>query len=538
MKKVCFLVFLGLATLVSQAADKVVVLAKMAPVPSFCESFVDLAETYGKNGVQGAAYAMKIFTEQPTFTDAWDVSRPVALVGILPEGSDELRGILVLPLKNLDAVNRMVSKDLKSEEVGEQTWKVTSKHHNFFARKLGDWFLLSDRVENLRLNLDVAQVEKRILEPMGTQELSVSLFVNEIPQNLREKLARDIQTKILACLEKQKKQGSQAFVETLKGLFDQAMNRAKAASFVSPADTLTLVLDEDPTTHTLALRLEATAPEGSAAARKLSAFARSQVSSLGQFAMEDAMFSCQLALTFPALSKNWVKSLHEAHLKDSLAMLKKKVKSAEKADQVEAFIHRNAPLWRDAFLAPYVNGGLNVVLTDDDALILWGRTVPDGYALEEPFRQIVQYVKENKAEECKKHFLSTAASVEGEWHVYEAVLAPVEKCPLPFFRDKACPTCLLFAPKGVYFAMGKDARGRLEAYLKSERAKPAEVPAFQAKWSVARLVRAIQTYSPCEAQRDAMARFSKEHPALANTNLTFSILPVPNGAALELKAGP
>lgn len=533
-------------------ADSIVAVATVTDLSALTKQTVDFAEVSGNDKIKMGAYGLKIFTEQPQFTDAIDKSRPAAALAWLPDGGSSLRGFLVIPLKSGDALRKMLPGSWNVEYTENGIAKITVKKGEtvrrvFYAVEYDSWLVLSDNQANFPMGWEPWQIDeaKQLLEKLAaSRDLGVTLYVNRLPVEIRREVLEQWTNGLRRGIQKNRGKLGEELSKSLLGKLDRLAQKAESAEYFSPVETLSWNLIWDENADTLNVRLEATAQKDSSLGQELKTFAESASTVLGRFGSSESLFSSQVSLTIPCLASEEATLLGKRYLKQWLQKIRTQTVSPEVAETIEKFVWDSADSWKQAFLNPKVEEGFQISLSPENFLVMWGRAVPNSEALEKQFQEIVQFVKEQEKDDLREIVVESGKDVVGEWRVYYANFALPENssCPHAQCLRSVCGNsiqgCVVFAPKAIYYALGKNAKTDLLAFLKSDAACPTTVSALQWDLSLRELLKWAAVHGHQEQTRIRAEIALKKMGDVGTGTVSLKLIPVENGLGLELQWTP
>ncbi|MDO4583871.1 MAG: hypothetical protein Q4D62_07180 [Planctomycetia bacterium] len=529
-------------------ADSVVAVATVTDGAALTRQVLDFAEVSGSDKIKAGAYGWKVFTEQPCFTEAIDMSRPAGVVAWLPEGERSPRGFWILPVKSGKALQKMLPGNWQVECTEDGLTKITVKKGEtfqrvFYAAEYDSWLILAEQPSHFPVHWTSRQIDeaKRNFEELAqSRDLGVTLYVNRLPVEIRREVFTRWNQGIRKCLEKNRSKWGEELSASLLEKMDRLMQKAEASHYSSPVETLSWNLIWEENADMLKMRLEATAAAGSSLGEKWNAFAKPVSTVLGKFGSSEEMFSSQVSMKLSFLASPEVQLLAERYGEQWLRKMRAQTVSPEVAETVEKFVRENADSWKKAFLAPNWEEAFQIVLSRENLLVMWGRAVPDSAVLEKQFQQIVNFVKEQETDALREKVVESGKEVEGEWRIYYADFALPENstCPhLPWLRS-VCGTsiqgCVVFAPQTVYYAIGKNAKADLLAFLKSDAARPTAVPALRWNLSLRQLLEWTALHGHHKHARFQAENALKKMGEVGDGAVSVELVPVENGLGIEM----
>lgn len=530
-------------------ADSIVAVTTVTNVSSLTGQLVDFAEVSGCDKIKAAAYGVKVFTEQPLFTEAIDTTRPAGGLVWIAEGERRLRRLLILPVKSPIALEKMLPGSWKVTNDENGMLQITvpkggASQQVFYAVEYESWLILSESRENFPVGWESWQVDeaRRLFEEgVSRRDLGATLYINRLPVEIRREGMKRLMEAVRKGLEKNRAKWGEEVIDSLLGKMDRLMQKAETAGYVSPVETLSWSLDWDEDADTLNLRLEAVAAENSLG-EEWHAFASPARTTLGTFDLPEALFSSQVSLSLPFLTSKEVHQLAERYWEGLSQKVREHTVSPEMAGTIEKFIRQNTDSWEKAFLTPNLEEGFCVSLSQEKPLVMWGRTVPNSDVLEKQFQQIIDFVKQQENDELREKIVESGKDVEGSWHLYYMTFALPENdsCKHASLLRSICGTtiqgCVVFAPETIYYAIGKHAKSDLLAFLKSDAAQPATVPVFQWNLRVRKLLEFLANHEHNEDTRIQIKAALKKMGDTGTGTVSWKLVPLEKGLGLEIQA--
>lgn len=539
MKKmfVCGLFLLLCAWLISPAqAETVVAVGSVKSLDALMEKADDLLDVVDRGDFKAAFGASKfLFTETGPVGAILDTSRPAGLIVLLKEDCEKcpVTGFVAIPVRNWDKLLGFAkSKNVPLEEQGENLWKIAGpKGKTVFVKKDGDWLLAAEK----ECGFACVDYAKFIAENTERVDVGFSIFAANIPDKYKEK-GVELLGKFLKKGAKKHLKGeapSEAAVAACKNLLSHIKGGLEDLDMITYGHCWNMDADE------YSLSVTVTAKAGTETARKLEGVGTPRKTNFAGFRCEEATFVLAKNFIFRPFSKDLLNEIGQKHGEK----VEKKIreKAGEHADGAVAFFKKNQELIGGMLLDGNIDSALAVKIAEDNVVLAAARYVPDGYAWEEQFKKVVAFAKAKGGEKCEKHVKESGTFEKGDLHIYWAKIAIPEKVKgecreklVKALGGEAVPAVLVFGPKAVYFAAGKEAAGVLKHCIEAS-AEPKELPVFYAHLSAMDVLKLVASCDKCPKQAD-LQKSLKKIGDVGRGLLTWAPEKVENGFKVRFRA--
>ncbi len=474
-----------------------------------------------------------------------DTGRPAGIVAYLKDGACEgeckgcpVAAVVALPIRDWDKLGSFLkSKDVQLEDLGDNQWKLTATGGKvFFGKKADGWLLASDKKESFPNDVDF---EKFIIENTERVDVGFTIFAGNVPDKFKELAVQKAGECIKKCAKKHLH--GKAPSEAAVAAFGKLMGGLECG--LKDLNTITYGHFWDMDADEYSLRLTVTGKEGTKLAQKLAGIGAPRKTNFAGFRCPEA--------TLTLAGSGIIKPLSDELLKEHQACIAEKVekkirKKAEKkgfdADGAVAFFKENQKLIYDVIVSGDVDFAAFLNLEQDNLVFAKARYVPDGYAWEAQLKKVVAFVKEKKADKAAKCVLKSGSAECGEYHAYWAEFKLPEKLQgaerdavVKALGGEAIPAAMVFAPKAVYFAAGKNAGEVLKKCIEAS-AEPKEMSTYYAHLDLADLLKgaaACPVHFPNKAQVEKAARRMGD---LEKALIILEPAAVENGVQFRLRA--
>lgn len=426
-----------------------------------------------------------------------DTARPAGIVAYLKDCDGECKGcpvagFVALPIRNWDKLGKFLDgKGVEIEGIGDDQWKVTGPNgKTFFARKAGGWLLATDKKEHFPKDVDF---EKFIVENTERVDVGFTIFAANVPDKYKEQGVKELAKLIKKCSKKhlKGKEPSEAAIAAFKKLLGGVGEGLKDLDRITYGHFWNADADE------YSVGITVTGKEGSKLAKKLADIGKPRKTMFAGFRCDEATFVLAGSGKIKPLSVDLLKE-HQACIADKVE--KKIRKKAEDkgfdADGAVDFFKTNQTLIFNSLTDGEIDFALLGKVAEDNLVFAKARYVPDGYAWEAQFKKVVAFVKEKKAEKVEKCVLKSGFADKDGHHIYWAkfklpgkIKGEKREALVKALGGEEIPAVIVFAPKAVYCAVGKDAGGLLKKCIAAS-AEPKELATFYGHLSLVDVVKA------------------------------------------------
>ncbi|MDO4550832.1 MAG: hypothetical protein Q4C96_06230 [Planctomycetia bacterium] len=512
IKKILFCIMLVLASMcysLEIQAGTVVAVGSIKSLDALWEKAEDITGvSENEKLITGLGSLKFLFTENGLVGMVVDTSRPVGVVMFHAEKEKfPFIGFWAIPVNDWGKLETCIKKlGVKLEKQEDGIWNLDSQHIlNFpriiYGKKLDNWFLISDNLTAFEQNVDFV---KYITENTERVDVGFSVFLSDLPEEYKKMAVRTVDEFLLR-VHRENCSGEAEIVESMSGSLKKIA--PDVIRVLNDLERITYghIWNKEKDEYTLGVTV--IGKGGTKVAQELEACGKMRRTNFAGFSCPDAT----LVVTHNWQMSPFLKEIVNLHL--NLCMEKHKEKISEKKKEIPEevkglFVEKHA-LVEKFFQEGKMEGAVMVKITDSqDAVFAGGFAVPDGYACEAHFLKSVEFLKKHKAEFIKEVSPKYETSKRDDLRIYswkcpvkslrrlsadESFLhTDVKKCEFisKFQEGDELPVAVIYAPKAVYFAVGKDAKIVLEKCLADSKDQK-DVPAFQVKLSLMDVLRNV-----------------------------------------------
>ncbi|MEZ6094415.1 MAG: hypothetical protein R3C03_09285 [Pirellulaceae bacterium] len=380
-----------------------------------------------------------------------DKSKPIGGLFYFDEGNPEPKPVFFVPVSNLDDLLDMVSQFAPVEDEDDYSVIQTPSGESLYIKDAGAYAVVAPKAE--LLENAPANIEEFVADLPGRYNIGARVFVQRIPEGMREQGLDMIESQYLEQLENMSADDDIAAELQMKN-FEMQMKQIR--SLVNETDELVLGLDFDREGKNIHFDVQMVGLDGSYLAKQSENYGDTGASRFAGFLDEAATFTVNGKGKLSAQDIEQYSTMLTDVRSAAMEKLEEEVDASDESfEQIKDLVASAFDILDSTLKDGVMDVGGNIVLSDDGANMALGVVCANPQEFEGKVKELVEVAKAEMEEEGVEVNMNVETFEGANFHEIVFPIPEDEEEMTNLFGDTG-HLFIGFGSDTIYFAAGND----------------------------------------------------------------------------------